>query len=562
MLPIFIIHQGSQSYLQRAIEFSRAHGNYTELIGTDHIIGSFCSEFHDSKKIISKEYLAFEKAYVHMSSNSQEFELLCFKRFFYLLQVVKSQKIKSFWMIDSDVMLLTNLSTFGQDVLIKNKYWAALSTPVQGDMDWASSPHVSFWTLEALSSFVTFLAGMYASLMIERLQTKYAYHMTTKIPGGICDMTALFLWQQENKGKIFNTARAHLDGYQLFDHNINMGGNYFPNEFIKNQLLDIKQISYANKTYFAKPVKSTALMPLSCLHFQGSSKKFIALFVKFKNVNLTSSCAYKILRWNDKKQFISNFFYWFDSIFTNLKNRINRSKKSLDTVIEAEIKGDNFYNNLYHLARDPQLKRFLEIGSSSGGGSTKAFVSSICQRSDKADVRFYCMELSKVRFDALHQTYKNDLFVKAYNLSSISSKEFPDRHEIIHFYNTVYTKLNNAKLSKVLKWHHNDIAYIQKSGSDINGIELIKSMENIQFFDMVLIDGSEFTGERELEYTIGAKIIALDDTETYKCFYAMQKLMLNENYRLLVHRPDVRNGYAIFCRKDFHLQVSIESINN
>jgi hypothetical protein len=72
---------------------------------------------------------------------------------------------------------------------------------------------------------------------------------------------------------------------------------------------------------------------------------------------------------------------------------------------------------------------------------------------------------------------------------------------------------------------------------------------------MVLIDGSEFTGEKEVEKIIGAKIIALDDTETYKCYYAMQKLQLDTNYRLIVHEPGIRNGYAIFARKDFNIMI-------
>jgi rubrerythrin len=401
-----------------------------------------------------------------------------------------------------------------------------------------------------LSSFVAFLNSMYTSPMIKQLRSKYEHHIEKNIPGGICDMTALFLWQKENQGITFNTARAHLDGYPLFDHNINMEGNYHPKEFIKNQFLGIKEIDFKDGAYFAKSLDMPTLIPLTCLHFQGSAKKFIDLFIEFKKINLASSFFYKILRWSNKKQIAWNRFDFTNSIFSSFKKAIKGPKESLNTIIEAEIKADTFYDHLCFFAKNTRFKSFLEIGSSSGGGSTKAFVSTIRQRTDKNDVSFYCMELSKTRFNALYQTYKDDLFVKAHNVSSIASNEFPSEKEIIRFYKNTYTKLNNTKLSTVLKWYRNDIAYIKNTDSDINGIELIKSKENIEYFDMVLIDGSEFSGERELEYVIGAKIIALDDTETYKCFYAMKKLMLDDNYRLLVHDPEVRNGYAIFIRKD------------
>ena len=225
---------------------------------------------------------------------------------------------------------------------------------------------------------------------------------------------------------------------------------------------------------------------------------------------------------------------------------------SLEKIIDPEITNDPFFDDLMKYASDRRLKTFLEIGSSSGGGSTEAFVTAIRQRADKESVYLYCMELSKPRFELLSKTYLADKFVRPYNLSSISSKEFPSESNIVSFYKKVPTKLNNAKLKTVLEWYAADLAYIQKSGNDLNGIEFIKRDQSINQFDMVLIDGSEFTGERELELVIGANVIALDDTETYKCHAALRRLSKDQRYRLITHRPEVRNGYAIFERKDFN----------
>ncbi len=75
---------------------------------------------------------------------------------------------------------------------------------------------------------------------------------------------------------------------------------------------------------------------------------------------------------------------------------------------------------------------------------------------------------------------------------------------------------------------------------------MILKANHIKFFDFVLIDGSEFTGERELNYVTGAKIIALDDVNAFKCWNAYQTLLHTTHYSLKEHNFSLRNGYAVF----------------
>lgn len=48
------------------------------------------------------------------------------------------------------------------------------------------------------------------------------------------------------------------------------------------------------------------------------------------------------------------------------------------------------------------------------------------------------------------------------------------------------------------------------------GIQKIKRENEIDFFDVVLIDGSEFTGFVELSEVYGAKWLLVDDINTFK----------------------------------------------
>lgn len=221
----------------------------------------------------------------------------------------------------------------------------------------------------------------------------------------------------------------------------------------------------------------------------------------------------------------------------------------MENIIQPEILNDEFHATLKRYALRHDLKKFLEIGSSSGGGSTDAFVNSIKQRDDASEVRLFCMEVSRIRFKALANHYAAEDFVRCYNISSIPANELPSKEEVINFYNSTHTTLNNYPLETVLDWLRQDIEYIKNSGSDVNGIRLIKQANQIQNFDMVLIDGSEFTGERELFDTTGAKVIALDDVNAFKCWNAYQILLHTTHYELKEHNFSLRNGYAIFEKK-------------
>lgn len=221
----------------------------------------------------------------------------------------------------------------------------------------------------------------------------------------------------------------------------------------------------------------------------------------------------------------------------------------LEQIIPPEIRNDDFYAALYALATRPDLKTFLEIGSSSGAGSTDAFVSAIRSRADANDVRLFCMELSRERFAVLQATYADAPFVRVYNQSSVALDEFPSEEEVRFFYANTRTNLNAYPIDLVLSWLREDVSYMRAAGLTQNGIQFIKRENGIRHFDMVLVDGSEFTGEVECYQVMGAKVIALDDVNAHKCFNVYRMLASHVGYRLIRENLALRNGYAIFERR-------------
>ncbi|QSJ20799.1 class I SAM-dependent methyltransferase [Nostoc sp. UHCC 0702] len=245
-----------------------------------------------------------------------------------------------------------------------------------------------------------------------------------------------------------------------------------------------------------------------------------------------------------------------------LLNKIGNNSlenSQLNFLIPAEIKNDEFYYALQKIVQQDDIKTVLEIGSSSGEGSTEAFVTGLRKNSNKPTL--FCMEVSKTRFTELKKRYENDSFVKCYNISSVSLKSFPDEKEVLDFYNNTQSNLNFYPLEQVIGWLQQDIEYVKNSGVSDEGIQKIKQENKIEFFDLVLIDGSEFTGSAELDEVDGAKYICLDDINTFKNYQNYNRLINNSDYALISCNRNIRNGYAIFKRKTVQ-EISYQDIRN
>lgn len=232
-------------------------------------------------------------------------------------------------------------------------------------------------------------------------------------------------------------------------------------------------------------------------------------------------------------------------LLDDLSNK-NIEESELNNLILPEIKNDEFYYAILEIVQSRDIKTALEIGSSSGYGSTEALVKGFHNNPSKP--KLFCMEVSKNRFNELVKTYEHDLFVKCYNMSSVPINKFPSKQEIADFYNTKKTNLNLYELERIFGWLEQDINYIKNSGVPEDGIQKIKQENKINFFDFVLIDGSEFTGTSELEEVYGAKYICLDDINTFKNYQNFNRLLQDPHYTLIKSNLNLRNGYAIFER--------------
>jgi hypothetical protein len=218
---------------------------------------------------------------------------------------------------------------------------------------------------------------------------------------------------------------------------------------------------------------------------------------------------------------------------------------TLETIIPPEIHGCEFAALLTECAARPDIKTILEIGSSTGEGSTAAIVKGMGMVPHEKVL--FCVEMSEVRMAKLAQRYAGRHNIFPCFGSSVASGDYLTPYEVREFYEQKHTNLNNYPLDEVLQWLKQDLNACAACENQ-HVIETIRFTRDIHAFDMVLIDGSAFTGFAELQAVFGAKIIALDDIVDIKNMASFNYLLDNRDYRLLKTNPTLRNGYAVFER--------------
>ncbi|MFN6572160.1 glycosyltransferase [Dendronalium sp. ChiSLP03b] len=170
------------------------------------------------------------------------------------------------------------------------------------------------------------------------------------------------------------------------------------------------------------------------------------------------------------------------------------------------MKNDEFLHDVQKMVREEDIKTALLIGAATGDGNTEAFLTGIWENQNKPTA--FCINTSTPQFIKLQNRYANDSLVKCYDIASSSQGHLPDALE--------------------------------------NTIKKIHQDNQINCFDLVLIDSSEVNTSIELDQVYGTMFILLDDISTFENYQNHHRLITDSNYTLISQNPSLRNGYAIF----------------
>jgi hypothetical protein len=185
---------------------------------------------------------------------------------------------------------------------------------------------------------------------------------------------------------------------------------------------------------------------------------------------------------------------------------------------------------LYNYALNDEYINFLEIGTWNGLGSTKCFIEAFLKRT--TSYKFYSLECNKDKSDYAKKLYKN--MNNVYILNEVLLNNIPD-------------DINNIFPELLINKHFNYWNSIDFENMKDKPLFLNRTDIPI-FFDVILLDGGEFTTWYEyLLIKDICKILILDDANSNKCKKIVEDIK-QSNLWNIIFENDERNGVFI-CKR-------------
>jgi hypothetical protein len=281
-IPIVIYHIGTQKYFLNSVRINSMK-NFVYVIGDDNnnLFQNNSNVKHiNQSELFNQEIAEFKNVFVNYSSNSANFELGCFLRFFYLKEFIKKYNFNRIFHVDSDCIIFDNLKELFEKLpQIKIGYSIQTLSQKKNPYHMVGCIHNALLNFDFLTKFIDFCFDIYKrKTHFELIEPKINYHKTH--PGGICDMTILYLFFSTNiMDKTltnFNDIFIINDEACTFDHNINDSYGFEGDQtyLMKNNK---KILINKNNSYYVETIKGKQIRLLS-IHFQGGAKLLLEKF--------------------------------------------------------------------------------------------------------------------------------------------------------------------------------------------------------------------------------------------------------------------------------------------
>jgi hypothetical protein len=232
-LPIVIAHTGYHPYLEFTLRHAHDRaGDHRFIFLGDRTNDRFpFLQFVDgSEPVYERAAAEVAAVYRHMSTNTAQFELSAFQRWFRIRALMEQEGLDEALVLDSDVLLYGSADEIAGT-------WAdgcaiALATPEdQRNYRWESSGHSAYWTREQLQRCCAYVTEMYTDPAERaKIEEKWAFHLETGTPGGICDMTAFYLFAERQEAGVVRNV-SDVRGGTTFDHNAGLSLNLVEDEY-------------------------------------------------------------------------------------------------------------------------------------------------------------------------------------------------------------------------------------------------------------------------------------------------------------------------------------------
>ena len=278
-IPIVMVHGGkvrpnqTEDFLITTLKQARQWNDWVILLGGPRV-KDHASEaqvgFFDYFNLYYKGAQQFlDDVYVQMSHYHQPYDIAVMERYFVLQSFMADWGIDTVCNLDSDVMVYCDLTE--EESKIERPYDAAYCIPLnQPKYRLSASAHTSFFTKTGIDKFCEFLLDSYTVPdMFAILKEKWDWHIREKRPGGVCDMTHLYLFSKDQPTVHNLTGKVEGDG--VFEHNIRVSENGLPDEF--QMLKGKKEIVWRDGLPYGYSLRLERWVRFNTLHLQADAKE-------------------------------------------------------------------------------------------------------------------------------------------------------------------------------------------------------------------------------------------------------------------------------------------------
>lgn len=183
-----------------------------------------------------------------------------------------------------------------------------------------------------------------------------------------------------------------------------------------------------------------------------------------------------------------------------------------------------------------KIDSFLIVGSGKSDEAVQAIVSA---HQNASPNMLFCIEPNEDTYLELEKKYSH--VATSYNCSSVTMDNYISESELAAFYKHIPSVMNKYSLESFTLALRREKQFLASRDC----IKNIKRTHNLDRFDLVILDGSLFSGEADLDAVYGANTILLISINSVKNYANHKKLLEDANYRLLFSKPELA-GYSMF----------------
>ncbi|WP_429844667.1 hypothetical protein [Brevibacillus sp. FIR094] len=258
-LPIVFIHRTAEEHVGFCMQQAKYSNPSSRVILIGNPENKNLSKENSEHFLLSHFYQsaqAFSYVYKHTTSNTYEYNLFCFQRWFILRDFMRSQGIERCCYLDSDVMLYTDI----------NK---------RENEDYDDFTFEYTWTtvcdLEKLNQFCDYATKFFREPLHYQTLLQFAKNELGDVP--ISDMVLFILFHNY---VLRRNATYGIVANGFFDHNLNCP--FAPSCPQADSHDGKKQIYQKAGTLYCKITGTTDYLSAHSLHFQGLAKGYIPYF--------------------------------------------------------------------------------------------------------------------------------------------------------------------------------------------------------------------------------------------------------------------------------------------